>query len=305
MSANNYWVCVVTRNGGSTIGKTLDAITEQTILPGLIVVVDDGSTDETRKIIQACKKADSPPFHVIEFPDRGYDIRRVPSNINAAYAYVEARGTHWDYCMISGDDSVYPPNYVEFLLAKLAQDTRLAIVSGDCGVPPPPNWIKAPQGAGRIVKENFWQRIGGRYPLAYGWESWVLFKALELGYGIANFTELRYVHLRPSGSVHRFSYWGAAMRTLGFHPFLVFLRVAENLIQRAEPISLQGNLTMLVDYLLPIRFRRDPYFQYFDDDFRRFVRRQQLVRVQRHPKTRRFRGFVYAIWSVFENLCKI
>lgn len=305
MSATNYWVCIITKNGGNTIGETLDSITTQTIPPRLIVVVDDGSTDETRATIQTRMKENSLPLHLIRLPDRGYDIRRVPANINAACAYVEATRQTWDCSMISGDDCIYPPNYSELLLTKLAEDPRLVIASGDWGVPPPPDWIKAPQGAGRFIRESFWQEVGGKYPVAYGWESWLLFKALELGYEIANFTQLRYVHMRPSGSVHKFSHWGTAMRTLGYHPLLVFLRVAKNLIQSAEPISLQGNLSMVASYLFPIRYRGDPYFQYFDDDLRRFVRRQQLARIQSYPKLRQLRGLVTAIWTVSENLYKI
>jgi len=301
----DYWVCMITKNGSNTIRQTLDSITAQTIPPKVIVIVDDGSTDETGAIIQARLSEDSPRLHLIRLPDRGYDIRRVPANINAAYAYVEANPEKWDYSMISGDDCIYPPNYSESLLSKLAEDSKLVIVSGDWGVPPPPDWIKAPQGAGRFIKESFWREVGGKYPVAYGWESWLLFKAMELGYGIANFTQLRYVHMRPSGSVHKFSHWGTAMRTLGYHPLLVFLRVAKNLIQSAEPISLQGNLSMLANYLFPIRYRSDPYFQYFDDDLRRFIRRQQLARVQRYPKLQRLRGLVNAIWAVSENLYKI
>lgn len=281
---SKYWVCVITRNGAETIGRTLDSILGQTFPPGLIVVVDDGSTDETLSIIESTYVTARTELQVIRLPDRGYDIRRVPANINTAYSHVNKAGREFDYSMISGDDCIYPPNYSEYLISEMEQNHRLVIASGDWGLKPPPDLVKAPQGAGRFVREIFWKRVGGRYPVAYGWETWLLFKALQLGYNVANFTDLRYIHLRPSGSAHRFAHWGIAMRTLGYYEPMVFLRVVRNILLAAEPISIRGNIAMLASYLMPHLYRHDPYFRYFELDLRRFIRAQQVDRIRRFLK---------------------
>ncbi len=297
-----YWVCVITKNGAETIGPTLDSILTQTLPPELIVIVDDGSVDDTHAVVESRSKSTRTRVQLINLPDRGYDIRRVPANINSAYAYVKENCGPLNYSMISGDDCIFPPEYSAFLLSKMGRDSELVIASGDWGISPSPDWIKAPQGAGRFVEENFWREAGGKYPVAYGWESWLLFKALELGYRIANFTGLRYVHMRPSGTAHKFSHWGTAMRTLGYHPLFVLLRFAKNVIQNAEPISIRGNVGMLANYFLPQLHRNDPYFEYYDEGLRSFVKQQQLQRLLRYPRLRRFRALAAALWKVSESI---
>jgi glycosyltransferase involved in cell wall biosynthesis len=305
VEGNSYWVCVITKNGANSIRETLDSILNQTTKPKLIVVVDDGSVDATPRFIESYSNSTSLPLKLIQLPDRGYDIRRVSANINEAYAYVEKRGISCEYSMISGDDCVFPADYSEFLLSRLGLDKQLVIASGDWGVPPPPSRIKPPQGAGRFIREDFWRRLGGRYPDAYGWETWVLFKAMELGFRIANFSELRYVHLRPSGSIHKFGHWGIAMRALGYHPLLVLLPLAKNMLRQYESISIQGNLSMIANYFLPQRYAKDPYFRYFDHDLRAFVRRQQLERLLATPQVQRMQATFAALWKCSEILYRL
>jgi len=296
-----YWSCVLTRNGAQMLRKTLYSIERQTLAPKLIVVVDDGSTDETRSVIESHQSKTKIRIDAIRLPERGYDIRRVPANINAAYAYVEANPEKWDYSMISGDDCIYSRGYCASILARMNLDPQLVVASGDWQTLSP-GTVKPPQGAGRFIKESFWREVGGKYPVAYGWESWLLYKAQQLGYRIANLQEVRFSHLRSSGSVHRFKYWGAAMRTLGFHPVPVVLRVAKNLIEGTEPIPFQGNLTMLASYLFPIRYRSDPYFQCFDEGLQQFVRQQQLRTLMSARKLQTFRQFWIAAWKVLERI---
>ena len=64
-----------------------------------------------------------------------------------------------------------------------------------------------PHGGGRLVRMEFMKKVGGRYPVAYGWETWLLYKALELGYDVKNYHEVRYTHLRPYNVKNLFG-WG-------------------------------------------------------------------------------------------------
>ena len=49
---SDYWCCIVTRDGADTIGATIDSIVKQTARPKFIVVVNDGSTDNTEEIVK-------------------------------------------------------------------------------------------------------------------------------------------------------------------------------------------------------------------------------------------------------------
>jgi hypothetical protein len=122
-------------------------------------------------------------------------------------------------------------------------------------------------------------KIGGRYPESYGWESWLLFKALQMGYEILNLTELRFRHIRPYSSKQTFN-WGKAMWTLGYHPLFVIARFIKNVIFRDEPLGFYPNLKMLMGYLTgPLQ--TDSYSTRFDSDLRSFIRQSQVSRLTR------------------------
>ena len=260
---------MLTRNSASTVQPVLDSVLAQTQQPAYVCVVNDGSTDATAKILDRFCREDRTRFHIVNLPDRGYDIRRVPANLNKAYAYLEATNATYDYSLISGDDCVFPPDYSELLLAEMSKDPKLVIASGDHGGPSPLGRSKVSTGTGRMVRESFWRELGRRYPIGYGWEPWLLFKAQQHGYEARNFTEIRYRHLRPSGSQHDFRYWGAGMKAFGFHPILVLVILVENLL--SGRILLRGNLRILSSYLVASRDKGDAYFVPYDNDLRVFI----------------------------------
>lgn len=57
-------------------------------------------------------------------------------------------------------------------------------------------------------EQDFWNRVGRRYPVAYGWEAWLVFKALQLGHQVDCLLGLGYVHARARGSAQGFRFWG-------------------------------------------------------------------------------------------------
>jgi glycosyltransferase involved in cell wall biosynthesis len=273
VGSNRYWVCLYTRDGAGTLDETLNSIVNQTVRPAFVVAVDDGSTDRTPEILRHYKNA-----LVIRTNSKTRDIRRAPRLINMAYEEARSLGTP-EFCMITGDDCIYPSNYVEALLQLMDSDATMVIASGDWGVKPPPDKIKPPQGSGRIVREWFMIMVGGRYPERYGWESWLLLKAIQLGYKTLNLTDLRYAHARSYSSKQIFN-WGRAMWVLGYDPLFVAARIAKNVLFRNEPISLFANLQMLAGYATgPLS--EDKYCKPFDSDLRQFVRRSQRTRLSR------------------------
>ena len=293
-----YWICLLTRNGAGTIGKTLDSIRAQTLPPVRVVVVDDGSTDDTHTILERQRSILSIPLDVITLPDKGYDIHRVEANINLAYSYAQKKKTRFSFFMISADDCFYPKDYCESIMKKMGLERHLAVASGDW-TPPISGYVKAPHGTGRVIRRSFWEKVGG-YPVAYGSESWLLSKAQQLGYQIANFQEIRFTHMRPSGTAHKFKHWGIAMRALGFHPLAVLLRFV-SAVRLRQPISFVNWLTIFAEYFLPVAYHNDPYWRY-DNTLRHFVRDKQLETFLTVPRIRPFRGFVRALWRTLEQV---
>jgi len=275
----SYWSLLTVKNGEKTIVRAIESLLAQSVRPSLICVVNDGSKDSTAIMVQ--KLADMNPgvIHIITLEDKGYDIRRIVHNWNTACSYVnEYLKREFDYLLITSDDVVLPRDYVERLIGKMETDTRLAIVSGTRGLEQSDR-TSLPEGAGRLIRSSFFKQIGSKHPPYYGYEAWILYKALQLGYSIEKFHDITYDHIRTFGIGHNFIEYGPAMRCLGYHPLFVLARVTRNILTRKTGISRRASVRMFFDYLFESRWKDDPYFRYFDPDLRIFVRNMQKRRL--------------------------
>jgi glycosyltransferase involved in cell wall biosynthesis len=267
-----YAVIVTTRNGASTIKQTMNSILHQTLQAAQICVVDDGSTDETSNILNAFVEQDA--IRLVTRPDRGYDIRRVPHNLNLAYSNLKGA---FHYLMISGDDCIYPWDYASSIISCMASDPRIGVASGRPRTGGSLLSEHLPSGSGRIVRHSFWQTVGGSYPQKVGWEAWLLFKALQDGFSTPLYADLVYEHLRPRGSIHQFAYWGSGMHSLGYHPLYALGRMAKNLVKREIPLA--GSVSMLRGYLVAILGSSDPFVSALEQSLRDFVHDWQKRRI--------------------------
>ncbi|HXX72931.1 MAG TPA: glycosyltransferase family A protein [Candidatus Acidoferrales bacterium] len=271
----SYWAAVVTRNGATHLTQTLDSLLNQREAPERITIVDDGSTDDTASILSRYARLNNNVI-ILTKPNRGYDIRRVPANINQAWAKNTDLTT--DYFMISGDDCIYPVDYAARLLAKMQSDARLVVASGRPTSGGTQSLEHSPSGSGRMVRSSFWSVVGGAYPSSAGWETWLLYKAQEQGLRIKLFNDLSYAHARPRGAGHQFVYWGAAMGTLGYHPLYAIGRIARNALVRS--IGIVGAIKMTRGYLQSRLGSNDPFIHPFDKRLREFVECEQRLRIQ-------------------------
>lgn len=268
-----YAVIVVTRNGASTLKRTLDSILSQTMKPSYVCVVNDGSTDDTAKMLATYHSRNRSTFYVVNRPDRGYDIRRVPINLNCAHETLRVVNAEYEYHMVSGDDCVYPKEYAALLVSRMTSTPPVAVASGQPKSYGSISQEHSPSGSGRMLRSSFWNAIGGRYPPRAGWETWLLYEALKAGFRVRLYRDLMYEHLRPRGSTHQFTYWGAAMYALGYHPLYALGRIAKNLINRK--VRLRGSVNMLIGYIQACLSSPDPFMSAFEQPVRDFVHKQQ------------------------------
>jgi glycosyltransferase involved in cell wall biosynthesis len=273
-----YWTLITVKNGEDTISQSVESILSQTVKPSLICIVDDGSTDKTPMILTELKKNNSDMIHIITLPDKGYDSRRIVHNWNKACDYVKKTGKSYCYLLISSDDIVFPKDYVERLIFKAEENPKLVIISGSRGLNPS-DQMSFPEGAGRLIKIFYFEQIGYNHPPYYGYEPWILYKALQMGYEINKLNDVRYEHLREFGSGHKFVEYGPAMRCLGYHPLFIVMRILRNLVNTNAGISRTASIRMLLDYLNKNKWLKDPYFHYFDADIRYFVQSFQKKRL--------------------------
>lgn len=273
----SFWALVTVKNGASTIGQSIKSLLQQTIPPSLVCIVDDGSTDLTAQILSEIRK-ENDSVHVITLEDKGYDSRRIVHNWNIACDYVRKSGREYDFLLISSDDVFLPENYVELLTREMENDSRLAVVSGSRGISQS-DFMSLPEGAGRLIRLAFFKEIGYSHPPYYGYEPWLLYKAMLLGYSVKKRSDVQYEHARKFGAEHKFVEYGPAMRCLGYHPFFVLARVLRNILLSRTGISKTASLRMLIDYLLESKWKSDPYYHYFEPELRKFVRTNQKRRL--------------------------
>lgn len=235
--AVSYGIIIPARNEEEHIRLTLLSLKNQTLKPSIVVVIDDSSSDKTAEI------ARKNSAYVIE-------VKR-KSNASATgtpyLAFVLNKGLEVleklnkiDYVMISGAECLYPKDYVERVINKMKEE-NVVIASGTAYGEPVASL--SVRGAGRIIDARWFKKIGFRYPLNYGFETWLIFKALSQGYKVRVYRDVRFLLLRRTTMNIRKAYlYGKGMKALGYTTFYAigraFLFLAKGYFNEAKYLVL-------------------------------------------------------------------
>jgi poly-beta-1,6-N-acetyl-D-glucosamine synthase len=238
-------VVIAVRNEEERIGQTLRALDAQTLRPGHVAVVDDGSTDNTPEVLRKMSGAVGFVLHVITLPfhrDSKVGRPELAAVFNAGLAWLRGLEPRPEFVMILGADHRLPGDYIEKILERLERNPRLAAASG--WIADEPYWEHAPRGSSMIVRSDFWEDAGKmQFPQAYGWESWLYLKASEQGYETRSFKEIP-TRITRRTSMKKGIPYGRAMYALGYYwPYAVGRCIL------AFPRSPRGAVQMLAGYL--------------------------------------------------------
>ncbi len=269
------------RNEADYMRQTLDSVLRQTVLPTKWVIVDDGSTDATPRIL-AEYAAQHPWIQIITRKDRGH--RAVgPGVVDAFYeGYAAIDPDDFEFLCKLDLDLRLPPRYFEILIERMHADARIATCSGKAYIEEAGQLINERHGdetslgmtkfyrvscfkaIGGFVREVMWDGIDCHQCRMKGWIacSW-------------DEPELRFVHLRPMGSSQQSVYTGRMRHGYGqYFMGTGFLFMAASALSRMnqKPFVL-GSAAMLWGWLSSA-LRRKP--RYDDAHFRAFLRRYQL-----------------------------
>jgi glycosyltransferase involved in cell wall biosynthesis len=217
MRSRRYALITPCRDEAAFLQTTIDTVAAQSVLPTKWVIVDDGSTDETPRILEQAAKTYS-YIQVIRREDRGR--RSVgPGVIEAFYEGLQAIDLdEFDYvCKFDGDLEM-PPRYFERLMEHFEADPWLGTLSGKlflrygdqmveerCGDENSVGPVKfyrteCFKDIGGFVRQVSWDGIDGHVCRMNGWVARSM-----------NEPELRIIHLRRMGSSH-VSFWTGRMR---------------------------------------------------------------------------------------------
>lgn len=238
-------VVVAVRNEERSIGRVLHALDDQSLRPVEVVVVNDGSTDQTLAVLKENSgevhfktTVVTLPFHSKSFVGRP-ELARV---FNSGLTVLRERSPPVDYVMILGGDHVLPPYYVERIIGRMEEDKRLAVASG--WITNEPFWESAPRGSSMIVRAQFWGRAGKMlFPVNYGWESWVYLKAKQMGYHTRSFKDVPTIISRRT-NLMKGALYGRAMYALGYD--WIYAVGRSFLVARKSP---RASFQMLAGYL--------------------------------------------------------
>ncbi len=280
--ARRYVLISPCRDEAKFIRRTLDSVAAQTIPPALWVVVDDGSTDETPRILEEYARK-LPYLRVLSRTDRG--SRSVgPGVIEAFYRGLETVDLDaFDYLCKLDTDLDLPPRYFELLMLRMEGDARLGCTSGKPWFQHPDTGVLTPEGIGdemsvgasKFYRVACFREIGG-FVRQVMWDGIDCHRARMLGWIVesVNREDLRFLHLRPMGSSHRGIWngrvrWGFGQYFMGTSPLFIIASAVYRLPR--HPV-LTGSLAMLWGYFSSAVMRKP---RYDDEEFRRFLRRYQ------------------------------
>lgn len=210
-------VVIKVRDEQDTIENSLLSLHNQTIKP-FIVVVNDGSADKTGKI--ASKYADvvvNLPRHEESWVGRP-ELARV---VNAGLDVLKRRKL--DYMMFSDGEAVYPSHYIEELTKKMSS-AEIVLASGIAEGEA--SRSSSPRGCGRVVDAVWFRTIGFEYPENYGFEVYLVYKALSQGKKVVVFPDLKFKLKRKTRLFPEKAYfWGKGMKALNYSFFYALGRV--------------------------------------------------------------------------------
>lgn len=261
------------RNEEQFIGETLTALLNQDIDDNYIIVVNDGSEDKTKEVVDSF-----PNIELINIENRGFDAQGTPILARVINQGLEklVPEVSYDYIMILGSDHILPSNYIRKIVDHLDHNRDIAICSGQIKG----EKSKVPRGSGRIVRSDFWKSIGLQYPLKFGFETYLLIKAQQLGYRIDVLNDLISLTSRPTRKSYKketYISYGKSLRALGYIQLYSAGRIG--LISLKNP---KGAFYMLRGYT-------SSDIEFYEEDFRSFLRYIQYGRLKQYIKSFLFR----------------
>jgi glycosyltransferase involved in cell wall biosynthesis len=280
----SYILVTPARNEEAFIENTLRSMVSQTLLPERWVIVDDGSTDATAKLVENYTCDYSWIKLVRRFPRTDRSFSGKVDAFNAGLEQVRSL----DFEVIGNLDAdlSFEPEYLEFLMRKFAEDPRLGVA----GTPFVQNGYDSARdsfegqnhvaGGCQLFRSRCFEEIGGYIGNPAGGIDWIAVTTARMkGWKTCSFPQKRFHHYRSLGTAERgriaslFSY-GEKDYYLGGSPVWELFRVCYRSTKRPYLI---GGLALLAGYCwAALRRIKRPV----SPELMRFHRREQMQKLR-------------------------
>jgi glycosyltransferase involved in cell wall biosynthesis len=260
--------------------QTLDTVVAQTVQPAKWVIVDDGSTDDTPRIL-AAYAARHDWITIVTRKDRGK--RAVgPGVIEAFYeGYAAIEPTDYEFLCKLDLDLNLPPRYFEILIQRMQANPLIATCSGKAYVDRDGKLVaenhgdETSLGMTKFYRVKCFQQIGG-FVREVMWDGIDCHRCRMMGWVACSWDEpeLRFIHLRPMGSSQTGILTGRMRHGFGqyFMGTGFWYMLASAVYRVAEKPAVIGSAAMMWGWIKSA-LQRQP--RYGDAEFRRFLRRYQ------------------------------
>ena len=283
LNETRYVIITPVRDEEAHLQSTIESVLKQTIRPVEWIIVNDGSSDNTGKIIDDYASRFS-WLRGVHRPNRGF--RKSGGGVVEAFdeGYRSLLSRDWDFIVKLDGDLTFEPAYFERCFRYFAEDTALGVGGGvicyvldDGSKEFEQNPAFHVRGATKIYRRTCWDAIGGLWP-APGWDTMDEVKANMLGWTSRSFPDLHLVHRRHTGAAD--GTWknlmknGRANYVCGYHPLFMLSKCLYRL--RVRPYGI-GSLALLCGYLSGY-LKKIP--QVDDRTAIQYLRRQQMNRLR-------------------------
>ena len=202
----DFSIVIPAHNEEAYLAKCLRSFVAQTILPSKIIIVNDGSTDGTQKIIDSFSEKYS-FIEGIHFNSK--NIHAPGSKVVTAF-YKGYESIKNDFNLIGKFDAdlILPPNYFEKVLQIFSSDEKIGIAGGNLYIEKDNNWEfeaisekTKVRGPIKLYRKGCFEDIEG-LKRSIGWDTVDELLAQYHGWKIKTDTTLHVKHLKPTGKAY-------------------------------------------------------------------------------------------------------
>lgn len=269
------------RNEADFMRQTLDSVVAQSLRPAKWVIVDDGSTDDTPRIL-AEYAARHDWIEIVTRSDRGH--RAVGPGVVDAFlsGYATIDPDDYDFLCKLDLDLRMPSRYFELLIKRMTMDQSIATCSGKAYVEVGGRLVYERHGdensigAAKFYRVSCYKAIGG-FVREVGWDGIDGHMCRMKGWAAVSWDEpdLRFIHLRPMGASHKGIVTGRVRQGFGQYYMgtsLLYLTASAISRMNRKPYVL-GELAVLWGWIEGA-LRARP--RYDNPEYRKFLRRYQM-----------------------------
>jgi len=242
---NKYVVITPAYNEEKYIQQVIESVISQSKIPLQWVIVDDGSTDNTKKIIQNFLDDNEWISYIRREKTPGHTY--YSSNVYAILDGIkQLKNIEYDYIAILDADIILCENYYEKVLEKFELYPELGVATGTYfevldgkKVEAKIDRMSTPK-AIQVFKRKSYEKIGGYLPLKHGGEDSCAEVMVRMaGWQSWSFDEIQVEHLRPVGTRNSSALLMARFKlgytdfNMGTHPaFMLFKSIKRCLTEQ-------------------------------------------------------------------------